>query len=67
MADGFEGVPVAVAAQRLGIKGAQVRWLVKKGILLAIPINVSAGRWRRYHIDEDSLKNYMKKQHRAEK
>jgi len=22
MADGFEGVPVAVAAQRLGIKGA---------------------------------------------
>jgi hypothetical protein len=68
MVDGFEGIPVLVAAQRLGVCKETVRLLVKKGILVKIPIPVARGPWQRYHIDENSLKNYKKSQfHRVDK
>jgi hypothetical protein len=65
MVNGFEGIPVAAAAQRLGIGREQVRVLVKEGVLVKIPIPGKTGPHQRYHIDEDSLKNYQKKYRRA--
>lgn len=61
MVNGYEGVPVAIAAQRLGIGREQVRVLVKEGVLVKIPIDKRVGPHKRYHIDEDSLKNYQRK------
>jgi hypothetical protein len=65
MINGFEGIPTSVAAQRLGVTRSTVQLLVKEGILVKIPISGKCGRHQRYHIDEDSLKNYQKKYRRA--
>jgi hypothetical protein len=68
MVDGFEGIPIAVAAQRLGVAKDTVRLLVKRGVLVAIPISGKAGPHQKYHVDEASLKNYKKSQfHRVTK
>jgi hypothetical protein len=68
MVDGFEGIPIKVAAQRLGVAKETVRLMVKKGVLVKIPLPTRVGPHQRYNIDEASLKNYRKSQiHRVDK
>jgi hypothetical protein len=68
MVDGFDGIPVKVAAERLGVRPSTIQNLVKQGILMKIPITGKNGKWNRYHIDEASLTNYKKSQfHRVDK
>ena len=67
MINGYEGIPVSAAAQRLGVRRETVRVLVKEGVLVKIPIPGKAGPHQRYHIDEVSLKNYQRKRRWAER
>ena len=67
MVNGFEGITTAMAAERLGVNRSTVQHLVKNGILVKILISGKCGKHQRYHIDEDSLKNYQRKRRWAER